>query len=110
MKHSIELKVKVKNLADEAGTIRQEERKLHGMEKWRLQHHRKTVVRDAARRALIAYLHIWGRDATCPMANDQDVYYGRCRRDWDEVKRMVTKYGDDESIARLPELEKCMRP
>lgn len=109
MKHSIELKIKVKNLADEAKTIRTEERKLRGMEKWRLQHHRRTKVRSAARQSQIAYLHIWGRSPLACMAKDQGGYYGRCRTDYPEVSRMVKKYGDIEAVERLPELEKIMR-
>lgn len=51
----IHLKVKVKNLADEARTIREEARKATGMVRWGLNHHRKTVVRWAARDNLLAY-------------------------------------------------------
>jgi len=51
----IHLKVKIKNLADEARTIREEARKTSGMVKWGLNHHRKTVVRGAARTNLLAY-------------------------------------------------------
>jgi len=51
----IHLKVKIKNLADEARTIREEARKASGMVKWGLNHHRKTVVRWAARDNLLAY-------------------------------------------------------
>ncbi len=51
----IHLRVKIKNLADEARTIREEARKTSGMVKWGLNHHRKTTVRWAARDNLLAY-------------------------------------------------------
>lgn len=90
---SIELKIKIKNLADEARTIRKEEQKLHGMEKWKLQHHRKTVVRNAARRTLIAYQILRGREWTqhALQAPNYDV---RVIADHKEIQRMLKKYGD----------------
>lgn len=51
----IHLKVKIKNLADEARTIREEAKKTSGMVKWRLNHHRTTVVRSHTRDNLLAY-------------------------------------------------------
>lgn len=101
---SIELKIKVKNLADEARTIRTEEAKLHGMEKWNLQHHRKTVVRDAARRTLIAYQICRGRDWEPSASRD-----GFTRRsDYSEVCRMVKKYGKAEAVTSLPQIEAAL--
>lgn len=95
---SIELKIKIKNLADEARTIRKEEQKLHGMEKWKLQHHRKTVVRDAARRTLIAYQMLRGKEwrTHALQASPCDV---RVIADRKEVERMVRKYGSEEREA-----------
>lgn len=52
---TVHLKIKIKNLADEARTIREEARKTSGMAKWDLNHHRTTVVRCAARDNLLAY-------------------------------------------------------
>ena len=49
------LRIKIKNLADEARTIREEARKTSGMTKWDLNHHRTTVVRRHARENLLAY-------------------------------------------------------
>lgn len=101
---SIELKIKVKNLADEARTIRQEENKLHGMAKWNLQHHRKTVVRDAARRAQLAYQIVRGRDWESSASHD-----GFTRRsDFSEVSRMVKKYGSAETVTTLPKVEAAL--
>ena len=99
---SIELKIKIKNLADEARTIRKEENKLHGMEKWKLQHHRKTVVRNAARRSQIAYQMIRGRDWRSSTSFCELTRWG----DWKEISRMVRKYGTAEAVESLPELEK----
>ena len=99
---SIELKIKIKNLADEARTIRQEEQKLRGMEKWKLQHHRKTVVRDAARRTQIAYQMIRGRDWLSCTSHSELVRWS----DWKEIARMVRKYGTAEAESSLPKLER----
>jgi len=99
-----QLKIKIKNLADEARTIRTEERKVHGMAKWNLQHHRKTVVRDAARRTQLAYQFIRGRDyESCASRN-------RFTRmsDYSEVSRMVKKYGAAESINSLSTIEAAL--
>lgn len=101
---SIELKIKVKNLADEARTIRKEEQKLHGMEKWNLQHHRKTVVRSAARRSQIAYQICRGRDWRPCCSHDRRTRMS----DFDEVSRMVKKYGTAEAITFLPQVEAAM--
>jgi len=51
----IHLRIKVKSLADEAKTIRQEAKKTSGMVKWGLNHHRTTVVRRHTRHNLLAY-------------------------------------------------------
>ena len=99
------LKIKVKNLADEARTIRVEERKHRGMDRWNLQQHRKTVVRMAARRSQIAYQFIRGR-AWQPNAS-HDAFHRAS--DWTEVARMVRKYGSEEVIETLPELEKALK-
>ena len=99
---SIELKIKIKNLADEARTIRTEENKLSGMEKWNLQHHRKTVVRDAARRSQIAYQMIRDRDWVSCTSHTELTRWS----DWKEIARMVRKYGTAESVKSLPKLER----
>lgn len=94
------LKVKIKNLADEARTIRREEQKVHGMEKWTLQHHRKTVVRSEARRSLIAYQIIRGRDWQSSCSHDRAIREGL---DWPSIERMVKKYGSEETVNALPQ-------
>jgi len=99
----VHLKIKIKNLADEARTIRVEERKLHGMDKWDLQHHRKTVVRNAARRTLIAYQIIRGRDPKPNMSTSEFTMAS----DVKEVERMIRKYGSSESVSSLSEILKA---
>jgi acetyl-CoA acetyltransferase len=51
----IHLRIKIKSLAAEAMSIREEARKVHGMVKWELNHHRTTTVRWHARHNLLAY-------------------------------------------------------
>ncbi len=51
----IHLRVKVKSLAAEAAIIRQEAARTRGLVRWGLNQHRQTVVRQAARTALLAY-------------------------------------------------------
>lgn len=101
---SIELKIKVKNLADEARTIRKEEQKLHGMEKWKLQHHRKTKVRDAARRTLIAYQWIRGKSWTPHVSYNDFTRFS----DVKEIERMVRKYGTGSAVEQLPKLTEAL--
>lgn len=54
------LRVRIKELTSEAHHIRHEERQCSGMEKWELQNHRKTKVRDAARAYQLAYACLRG--------------------------------------------------
>lgn len=99
------LKIKIKNLAAEAGIIRTEERKTHGMAKWDLQHHRKTVVRNEARRSLIAYQFIRGRDPSCHFHESVLARH----QDWEPIERMVRKYGSAATIEALPKLKEAMQ-
>ncbi len=92
---SIELKIKIKSLAAEARIIRKEEGKLHGMRKWGLQHHRTTVVRDAARRTLVAYQYLRGRDWESSASRDVVVQ----KRDWPAIEKMIKKYGKPDQAA-----------
>jgi hypothetical protein len=87
---SIKLKIKVKHLAEEARIIRKEEHKAFGMKKWGLQHHRKTVVRDAARQTQIAYAIVRGKERCRTLhSKTRDL-----RSDYKEITRMVNKYGN----------------
>lgn len=85
------LRVRIKELASEAKHIRHEERQVSGMEKWRLQHHRKTIVRSAARRYLLAYGYM--------RSTPYRVIEQKCDPDnvpsWKEVAKIVTKFGGD---------------
>ena len=87
------LKIKIVNLADEARTIRAEEGKTSGMVKWRLQEHRKTIVRDAARCNLLAYAFLRGMPyelAESPNTTKEI--------DWSRVKRIVKAFGGDPDL------------
>lgn len=97
---SNELKIKIKSLAEEARIIRHEERKLHGFEKWKLQHHRKTVVRNAARRTLLAYQVLRKRDFRPNLRKERCMFHDA--EDYKEVSRMVGKYG-----GQLDELQRA---
>jgi hypothetical protein len=57
---TIHLRIKVKSLVEEAKIIRQESKKTKGMVKYRLNEHRKTIVRDHTRHNLLAYGMIKG--------------------------------------------------
>lgn len=56
-----ELKVNIKSLAAEALINRAEARKLSGIDRHILNHHRKTDLRQEARAALIAYAYLRGK-------------------------------------------------
>jgi len=55
------LKIKIKTLTAEAAIIRFEAAKTKGDEKWILNDHRTGIVRDAARRNLLAYAMLRGK-------------------------------------------------
>lgn len=81
------LRVKVKSLAAEARIIRHETARASKDIRSDLSHHRRTVVRTAARNTLIAYAFVRGqayRDVE-PKADTQP--------NWKEVERMVKQYG-----------------
>lgn len=81
------LRVKVKSLAAEAAIIRREERRTREKLREELALHRRTVVREAARNAHVAYGLVKGR------AYEQMEGNAKSIPDWDEVTRMVKKYG-----------------
>ena len=87
------LKIKIKHLAEEAKIIRTEEQKVHGMAKWKLQHHRKTTVRDAARRTQFAYAIIRGKTLEST-AGGYALHW--LQGDDLPVLKMVKKYGSPE--------------
>lgn len=99
---SIELKIKIVSLMDEARIIRKEEQKLRGMEKWKLQRHRKTVVRDAARRSQIAYAFCRLKPWDCSASRN----YWTTVSDWKEISRMVRKYGSPDAANYLAQVDR----
>ena len=84
------LRIKIINLADEARTIRSEERKTAGMEKWNLQHHRKTVVRSAARANLLAYAFLRG----IPYSKVER--YSESEPNWTAIGKTALRFGGEE--------------
>lgn len=86
----IHLRIKVKSLAAEAGIIRAESRKTREMVKWRLNEHRKTVVRDHTRHNILAYGLLRGRTYS-EMEKS-------CREepDWNRVANIAKRFGGDE--------------
>lgn len=85
------LRVRIKELATEAKHIRHEERQCSGMERWHLQHHRKTTVRPAARRYLLAYGYMRGK----AYRSMEPVVREGNEPSWKAVEKIVTKFGGD---------------
>lgn len=98
----VELKVKLKSLAEESRIIRKEELKRKGknwsMEAGKLVFHRKFIVRPEARNTHVAYGIIRGRK----YHEIENISYS-CP-DWEKVRSMVKKYGDKESILAVDEI------
>jgi hypothetical protein len=90
----IHLRIKIKNLADEARSIREEARKTSGMVKWGLNDHRTGVVRPHARHNLLAYGLLRG------------VPYDVIERKCDEAPNFATvekhakQFGGDEDVIK----------
>lgn len=95
------LKIKVKNLADEARTIRHQEKKTQGVFRDELANHRRLVVRDAARHTQLAYGLIRGVDlrqmeANAGMISLSGQAWGQ--PDWAAIKKMIVKYGPKDFV------------
>jgi hypothetical protein len=91
MKRNQYLRVKIKSLADEAKTIRREERIANEARDYstqnRLHNHRTGPVRRAARETLLAYQYLRGIPyAACESENSRPV-------NWKAVERMCKEYG-----------------
>jgi len=86
----IHLKIKIKSLADEAGIIREEARKVSGMERWRLNNHRTGIVRNEARHSLLAY----GLIRNIPY----EVMERKCeiRPNWRKLMEIAKRFGGEE--------------
>lgn len=93
------LKIKMKSLMAEARIIRFEERKTCGMEKWKLQYHRRTTVRAAARRTQFAYALIRGKSIDTVAAGYQlskHTSIHQWANDVAEIAKMIRTYGKPE--------------
>jgi hypothetical protein len=92
------LKVKIKSLADEARTIRAEEKKASGRVRQELHEHRVKDVRQETRAALVAYGYIRGR--TYRQIEPRTLWdvppYCRPSFDVTRVAALVRKYGPDQ--------------
>lgn len=91
------LKVRIKHLTAEAKIIREEENQHHGMSKWKMQNHRKTTLRDAARRTQFAYAIIRGRTRERTAGTYGTKVHSLKRfQDQEAVAKLVKKYGDPD--------------
>ncbi len=85
------LKVRIKELAEEARIIRKEELKAKANREYAklngLHDHRIRVVRPAARNAQLAYGYLRGRDYRALERNP------RTEPDWKAVRKLIAKYG-----------------
>lgn len=82
-----QLRVKLKNLGDEARTIRKEELRISGQLHHELWFHRVTVVRGEARSTHLAYGLIKGRTL------QQMEVKSETPPDWERIRKLVAKYG-----------------
>lgn len=91
---SIELKIKVKHLAEESRIIRKETNKAKAEGATatvnNLHNHRTQVVRPAARNTLIAYGYIRGTPYSAMEAN------AKTSPNWKEVNRLINRYSDND--------------
>ena len=87
------MKVKCKSLAAEAKIIRFEEKRTNGALRDELHLHRVLVVRAEARSSHIAYALLRGRKY------EQIERSCKTEPNWEAVKRMLSKYGPEGSVA-----------
>jgi len=103
---TIHLKIKVRSLADESRSIRREANKTSGMAKWRLNHHRTTVVREHTRYNLLAYGILRG----IPYR----VMERRCHEapDFSKVATIAKRFGASEEMITswTEEAKSCLVP
>jgi len=94
----VELKIKLKSLAEEQRIIRKEELKHKGKWSWKAETliaHRKFIVRPIIRSTHIAYGLIRG------LEYHEIENYSKSYPDWDAVRVMVKKYGSREDMQIL---------
>jgi hypothetical protein len=90
----VKLKIKAKHLAAEPAIIRHEERKVSGMERWDLQHHRTGAVRNEARATQLAVAFLKGKDINKIEPTLKWRQDPKHRLVLKRVIAMVKKYGD----------------
>jgi len=95
----VKLKIKVKHLALEPSIIRHEERKVSGMNKWDLQHHRKWNVRNEARATQLAIAFLKGKPYKSVEPKLRDKNAGQHNLVFHRVLRMAQKYGKPKTTA-----------
>jgi hypothetical protein len=95
------LRIKAKHLAEEARIIRREARLVHGLERYSLNHHRTTTVRNEARATQLAYQFLRGKRAYAEIEGPRtNTYFRACWID-SKVTAMVKKYGTAKDVERL---------
>lgn len=97
----VKLKIKVKHLALEPAIIRHEERKVSGMDKWDLQHHRKWDVRNEARATQLAIAFLKGKPYKQVEPKLRDKNQGHHALVFKRVLSMVRKYGKNPNLAAV---------
>ena len=86
------LRIRIKELASEAGHIRHEERQTSGEWKYFLQLHRKTVVRQGARKVQLAYAILRGTPYYEVERSVRDENVLRFQI-WPDVKKTAARFG-----------------
>lgn len=97
------LKIKIKSLADEARTIRNEEKKTSGETRAGLHQHRVIDVRREQRSALLAYGFLRGRDYRVMERTS------RTKPDWKRIEKLVRKYTEEDPRITMQRFEQWVQ-
>ena len=92
------LRIKFQSLAEEARIIRRMKRKQNGATKMALNEHRRLVLRPKARAVSLALGFLRGREYA-QMESPNYERKGTNPPDWDEIRRLVKKYGGSQRSA-----------
>ena len=95
------LRIKAKHLAEEARIIRKEASETHGMDKWSLNHHRTTTVRNEARATQLAYQFLLGKRKYAEIEGPRTDIMKRLVHIDPRIKAMIKKYGQPGDAERL---------
>ncbi|RLA51606.1 MAG: hypothetical protein DRR42_09815 [Gammaproteobacteria bacterium] len=95
------LRIKAKHLAEEARIIRREARNVHGLERYDLNHHRTTTVRNEARATQLAYQFLWGRRKYAEIEGPRTDVNKRIVYIDHRIRIMLKKYGEPGDVERL---------